>query len=275
MGNSESILIAFLLVVLIAIPQASQTLTSTMSLPGTNKSLEDPGDKPVKITTSRDSSSFNQTVISSHKKTVKRVMTNRSITIYESPDYRIKIKKKPDMEMKTLKSSNGKLTIVNSSDMDILKVEGPEGVLSRKTVNGDVDTKFKGVDINQLRDRREKLISTMETNLDSFDTDSGQMNRFDIYVQPDTSLGKGEYVMIENIGGSKVDLEGWSIEDEAGSGYTFTGNSTLEVNQTIRVYSGYEEAEYYWGDGAIWNEGGDTAKLYDREDELVAEYSYN
>jgi hypothetical protein len=275
MSNRESVIAALLLVVIIGIPQASQTLTNTMDLPGTNKSLEDPGEKPIEITSSRDADSFNQTVSSSHERTVKRVMTNRSVKIQETPEFRIKVEKRPGKEKKVVKSSEGKLTVVNSSEMDMVKVEGPEGVLTRKTVDGDIDTNFKGVDIEDLRDRRERLLETMEENLDSVETSSSQENRFDIYVQPDTSLEKGEYVMIENTGNSKVDLEGWHIEDKAGSAYTFTGNSTLGVNETIRVYSGYEEAEYYWGDGAIWNEGGDTVKIFNREDELVAEHSYS
>ena len=212
MSKRKSVIASLLIVTLLGIPQASQTLTQSMSLPGVNESLEESEDKPVEITSSRGPESFNQTISTSHEKTVKRVMTNKSVTVHESPEYRIKIEKKPGVKKKVVKASEGVLTILNSSEMDKMEIEGPEGTFTKKTVGGKVKTSFQGLNAEKLKERRSELMDSLEENTDSLPSESSKAeDRFKIFVQPE-SEGKGEYVKINNTG-ELVNLEGWSIQD--------------------------------------------------------------
>jgi micrococcal nuclease len=86
----------------------------------------------------------------------------------------------------------------------------------------------------------------------------------------------GEYVVIKNYGPDSVNLKGWKLKDEAGHTFTFP-DITLQPGESVYVYSGKgtnTEKELYWGDGAIWNNDGDTAYLYDSSGRLVDTYSY-
>ena len=81
-----------------------------------------------------------------------------------------------------------------------------------------------------------------------------------------------EYVEIENTGDAAVDLENWTLSDEADHIYTFPSYS-LEPNQSIKIYTNMGEFSYERG-AAVWNNTGDTAYLKDGEGELVDSYSY-
>ena len=86
----------------------------------------------------------------------------------------------------------------------------------------------------------------------------------------------GEYVIIKNYGPDPVNLKGWKLKDEAGHTFIFP-DVTLNPGETVRVYSGRgvnHDHVLYWGNGAIWNNKGDTAYLYDDSGKLVDTYSW-
>ncbi|OYT32961.1 nuclease [Archaeoglobales archaeon ex4484_92] len=87
----------------------------------------------------------------------------------------------------------------------------------------------------------------------------------------------GEYVVIRNYGADPVNLIGWKLRDEAGHTYIFP-DYTLESGGTVYVHSGKgtdSDGRLYWGSShAIWNNGGDTAYLYDSTGKLVDSYSW-
>jgi micrococcal nuclease len=86
----------------------------------------------------------------------------------------------------------------------------------------------------------------------------------------------GEYVVIKNYGPDPVNLKGWKLKDKAGHTFVFP-DITLKPGESVYVYSGRGinmDHKLYWGDGAIWNNNGDTAYLYDSSGVLVDIYSY-
>ncbi len=51
----------------------------------------------------------------------------------------------------------------------------------------------------------------------------------------------------------------------------------MPANGSVRLYSGSGEdtaTEFYWGEGAVWNNDGDTASVWDADGDLVLEHSY-
>jgi deoxyribonuclease-1-like protein len=82
-----------------------------------------------------------------------------------------------------------------------------------------------------------------------------------------------EWVKITNTGTSSISLTGWELKDE-GDKFTYTFPSfSLESGSTVTVHTeqGTNTAtELYWGsDRPVWNNDGDTARLYDINGNLV------
>jgi endonuclease YncB( thermonuclease family) len=66
---------------------------------------------------------------------------------------------------------------------------------------------------------------------------------------------------------------GWYLKDESRKIYKFTA----PLPSILEVYSGEgvsNESAYYWREGAVWNNEGDTAYLFDGNNALVAYYKY-
>ncbi len=83
---------------------------------------------------------------------------------------------------------------------------------------------------------------------------------------------------IVNEGSEAVNLEGYSLKDEATHIYTFPA-LTLQPGATVRLYSGRgqdDASSLYWGlvGEAVWNNGGDSAFLRDSGGNLVDDYTY-
>jgi micrococcal nuclease len=87
-----------------------------------------------------------------------------------------------------------------------------------------------------------------------------------------------EYVVFRNDGQKQLDLTGWRVQDEAGHTYRFPTGFTLDPGDEVTLYTGVGEnsaTALYWGrERAVWNNGGDTAFVYDDSGGLVTEESY-
>lgn len=87
-----------------------------------------------------------------------------------------------------------------------------------------------------------------------------------------------EYITFRNTGGAALDLGGWTIEDDANHDYTVSSEFTLEAGEEVTLHTGEGENtdnDLYWGlDNPVWNNGGDTVHVYNADDELVTERSY-
>jgi hypothetical protein len=89
---------------------------------------------------------------------------------------------------------------------------------------------------------------------------------------------RDEYVRIKNRGTTGQSMSGWWLKDEADNTYYFP-NIALDAGAHVRIHSGpdaYDDppADYLWTRRYIWNNGGDTAYLYDAAGRLVDTYSY-
>jgi hypothetical protein len=100
------------------------------------------------------------------------------------------------------------------------------------------------------------------------------------YILANPALVPGathEYVELRNFEEFAVPLHGWRITDDSGTTYTFP-DIRLLPGATIRLHvaRGVDTAtDLYWGrTGAVWNNGGDTAFLYDAAGGLLHTYSY-
>jgi micrococcal nuclease len=94
----------------------------------------------------------------------------------------------------------------------------------------------------------------------------------------DNDNPNGEWVEIVNESSAAVNLQGYSLKDAANHIYTFPA-FTLQPGATLRLYSGRGQDDansLYWGlvGESVWNNGGDSAFLWDSEGNLVDSYTY-
>jgi hypothetical protein len=87
-----------------------------------------------------------------------------------------------------------------------------------------------------------------------------------IVYNPDGDDLAGEMVEIQNIGGQGQQMDNWTLTDVAGHTFTFP-DFTLSPGGLVRVWvkGGVNgNTDIYWGFNApVWNNDGDTARLYD------------
>ena len=83
-----------------------------------------------------------------------------------------------------------------------------------------------------------------------------------------------EYVRIRNGGSLGVDMTGWVLKDESASHrYDFPAGFVLAAGAVVHVHTGCGadtvEALFWCNDGAVWNNGGDTAFVQDHNGNIV------
>ena len=88
----------------------------------------------------------------------------------------------------------------------------------------------------------------------------------------------GEWIEIANQGNTLVQMQGYTLKDEANHIYTFA-DFTVRPGNSFRLYSGQgrdNNSELYWGfvGESVWNNGGDAAFLRDAQGALVDTYAY-
>jgi len=103
----------------------------------------------------------------------------------------------------------------------------------------------------------------------------GQASIISIDAAPPVALD--EYVLIRNVGGDALDMDGWKLSDLANNTYTFPA-FTLAEGAEVKVWvkTGTNDAtNLYWNRAAaVWNNSGDTATLRDAQGTVVSTYTY-
>ena len=106
---------------------------------------------------------------------------------------------------------------------------------------------------------------------------TGRVEIRDIFYDGAGSSEPDEYVLIENDDSFPIQLNNWTLRDEANHIFTFP-SFVIQPNQQCRVYTNENHPEWcgfnYGSSSAIWNNSGDTAYLRDSNDTLIDDYSY-
>lgn len=85
--------------------------------------------------------------------------------------------------------------------------------------------------------------------------------------KPTNSGYTQEYIQLKNTGSRTLNLSGYVIRDNGPQKYVFPKGVTLKPGKTLTVRSGKGSSSSttrYWGKSSyIWNNTGDTARIYD------------
>ena len=88
----------------------------------------------------------------------------------------------------------------------------------------------------------------------------------------------GEYAIVESLASEDQEIGGWTLCDRASHCFTFPAGAVLAAGGRLFVHTGPGSADnnrYYMGRRqAVWNNGGDTATLYDGTGAVVLVFDY-
>ncbi|MFC6764892.1 lamin tail domain-containing protein [Natrinema soli] len=87
-----------------------------------------------------------------------------------------------------------------------------------------------------------------------------------------------EYIVFENTGDQPLELDGWSVADEADHTYTFPSGFALDPGAQVTLHTGSgtdSSSDLYWNSGrGVWNNGGDTVTVRNDSGTVVLEEEY-
>ena len=105
-----------------------------------------------------------------------------------------------------------------------------------------------------------------------------------VYYDPpgkDHSKNSGytkEYIQVKNTGKKTLTLTGYTIRDNGPQKFTFPKGTKLKPGKTLTLRSGKGKSSsstLYWGKASyIWNNTGDTARLYSNKGKLLESCAY-
>jgi phosphatidylserine/phosphatidylglycerophosphate/cardiolipin synthase-like enzyme len=98
-----------------------------------------------------------------------------------------------------------------------------------------------------------------------------------IYYDGAGSQEPDEYVRIQNYDSRSIQMDSWTLRDEANHVFTFP-NYLMEPGQVCRIYTNEDHPEWcgfnYGSGSAIWNNGGDCAELRNSTGTTIDTYCY-
>tara|TARA_Y100000034_G_C6819223_1_gene368792 strand:- start:291 stop:818 length:528 start_codon:yes stop_codon:yes gene_type:complete len=87
-----------------------------------------------------------------------------------------------------------------------------------------------------------------------------------------------EWVEITNNGSVSLNMNGWSLNDQAGYNYDFPLGYALAPSGVVRVRTGIgqnTQTDLYWGRRApVWNNTGDVIFITDGNGEVIVRHAY-
>jgi hypothetical protein len=263
---------------LVAVPAASATITGDISAATatiTDTKEEATEQMPRKISETLDDESFTKTVETAFGTATFTSQAGEFTSELETPEGRITTVKGSDEKVQRYVSSSTELEIVSSSQQVTSTCETPNGVLETERDGGEQSTTFEGVNRGAVEASCEDARAQLQdgtTKLAQISADIGLVER---QVEIDSLDPEAEHVTITNTGPVTVDLQGWTVTDEAGNSFTFE-DASLEPDESLTLKSGdaAEDCEQYCWTQIVWNDGGDTATLTNTDDKTVDTFSY-
>lgn len=272
----EAAVMASILVGMVSIPAASQDLNVSKSFTG-NISAVSSSEIPTSEVSRVTAGGFYRKVESAFQSFEASTSSDRTNLTLDSPGSELRIIQGSGRREFVLESPAGVLEIAVTPDTRTTTVTTPAGTLVTEESNGELTERFQGgnreavedtaADLRELLEQKRSVVEDKAENLKTRSLPS-----VSVTVKPDGD----EYVQVQNLENTAIDLEGWTLKDEAGTEYEF-GAVKLEAGDSLKVYTadGTDTgSELYWGTSSVWNDNGDAAYLYDDADNLVEKEAY-
>ncbi len=277
---AQAAVAASVLVGLVSIPAASQSVTSGKVVSDDLPDISSSEEVPKQVSREASSDSFSAEVKTAFNEFRTEVTSGSVEASVENPNSRLDVERTPSGTTWELTASSGTLTLEESGDRVVEKSSTPYGSLEVTRHEGTREVEFEGSSREKVEKRHQELMKMMESRKEDLDErrqDLRERVRPNVEVIANSSTASGfgdndqEHVVLVNNDLEEVNLEGWTLEDEAGS-YTFP-SVALESGDRLKVYSS-QEWKGNEGTGISWNDGGDTATLSDSEGQEIDSESY-
>jgi hypothetical protein len=281
---ANAAILASIVVGMVSIPAASGSIADTGTVPEPVDNISSTEEVPKQESTELGSDSFSKVVETAFSEIRTEINSGKVEGELETPQSRLELDKQPGHVEWVMETPQGTLTVEQGSSRVTERTETPHGTLTKTREGGAVKTSFEGSDRDKVESVSEELRDLMKEKREKYRSETDRM-RTDQYSEGtdlDVAPKTPEKAIIENQMNQRLDLEGWKVANNNPD--YFELNSTLETGQKLHIYSAdREEIEveendsdrYVYGSGLTWEDGGDTAKLFDSEGNEIESYSYS
>ncbi len=279
---TEAALAASVLVGLLSIPSVSQTTTPTGAFSGDMPSVSGSDTAPKEVTTTTGPALFHRTVETAFSTFETEISDSEADIVLEDTGSRLEVHRSPSSTTWMLTTPTGTLEVAEKGSQKLETVSTPAGTLERVIDNGRVREDFTGANREEVEEAREQLRNEMEEMKKEMEERSVEMrnDQYRATLSINVSADSPEYAVIRNSGSSPVDVEGWTLSDNAGT--HVLGDVSVPANGELYVYTEEtgevepvdEEAVNVYDSNLAWNQDSDTATLEDSEGNEVESYSY-
>ncbi len=277
----SSALLASMVVGMLTIPAASQTVETTEAVSGDMPNISASTEQlPQQRSTSTTSDSFTRTVSTAFQNFSTEITSSRAQTALESSDMSYEVVQESDGKKWILETSDGRLVIKQTPSKEVEKVETPYGTL--KTVKSGGQTQsFEGSDRERVEEIRSELKELMKDKRKEVREMSNDLKkqRYRRALSLEVNEETPEHVVIENSMSQPVSLDGWELSNNNPDFYD-EFDTEIPAESELHVYTGeqedlnvteQEEVNYVYDSGLTWEDGGDTATLWKDNQKVVVE----
>ncbi|MFB6208895.1 MAG: lamin tail domain-containing protein [Candidatus Nanohaloarchaea archaeon] len=279
---------ASLLVSMVSIPAASQSIGSSNSIQPALDNISSSKEIPREESTSIDSDSFIRKTESAFSSFRTKVTSGEVSGRLENPHTSLRVESEPGETRWILESPEGRLEVSDTADSTTRKVTTPYGTLVRKSKDGGISRSFEGSNREKVEKIMEDLLKKLEQRQQKY-RKKAKKSRLK-YYRDGFSLevvsggnDNPEKVVITNSMSRKVDLSGWKVTNDNPD--SFELNTSIGAGESLHLYTEEESSEevenvtegdgiYVYGSGLSWDDTGDTATLYDSSGGRIARKSY-
>ncbi|MCJ7450359.1 MAG: hypothetical protein MUP58_01320 [Candidatus Nanohaloarchaeota archaeon QJJ-9] len=270
-------MLASIVASMVSVPAASATITgdfteATSSFLGEAK--EEVEEFPRTVQEDLTSDSMTKKVETAFGTAKFESRSEEFVSRLETPQYSVKAVESPDSERQVYKSSEASIEIEETFEESVEICETSNGELVTTTTHGNVEKEFEGVDREKVEDACKEAREKLETGLERLAKASTEVGVTEKQVEVvEVHEEEPEYLIVRNKGPVQISLANWSIADD--TMYDKDDSVKLEkenVEEDLELEVG--ETANVTVDSIAWNNGEDTAYLYNRGGELVDELSY-
>lgn len=280
---ANAAVLASVIVGMVSIPAASGSIDTGSSVPDPVEDISSTQEIPKQESTELGTDSFTRVVETAFSEIRTEVSSGEVDGEYETPRSRLELDRSPGKVEWTMNSPQGKLTVIQESDRVVERTETPHGTLEKVRKDGAVRTSFEGSNREKVEERAQELRDLMEQKKQKYQSKTDRMRieqyrkNLDLDVAPETP----EKAVIENSMDERIDLQGWRLANNNPDYYEL--NQTLGEGRELHVYTAEKDEieveekdshRYVYGSDLTWEDGGDTAKLFDSEGNEVESHSY-
>ncbi len=281
----EAAMAASLVVGLVSIPAASQSIEVSQNLSADLPEISSSESIPKEVVSNTTTESFERKVETAFDSFSTSIESDSVRIALENPSSRLTVDRSPSSTRWELTTSQGTLELTESASRTVERTETPSGTLVRTERQGQVSERFSGsgrATVEQKADDLRELLEQQKEEIDRRRSDMVRQRLPEVEIRANETTASdenGEYVVIVNKGRTEFGLENWVIRNSDPDTYQF-GSISISPGEKLYVYNSdadgidAEHDNAVYDTGVDWDTTGDTASLRNSAGVKIEEVSY-